>query len=50
MVDKIYESCAKYHAAICLCQQTETFRKIYGGSMNFVHGGISLQEMVVPVI
>ena len=24
--------------------------KMNGGSMNFVHGGISLQEMVVPVI
>ena len=24
--------------------------KMNGGGMNFVHGGISLQEMVVPVI
>ena len=24
--------------------------KMNGGGMNFVHGGISLQEMIVPVI
>lgn len=42
---------ARYHSALVGFTPLENIRiKKQGGGMNYVHGGISLQEMVVPVI